>query len=313
MAETRPTLRAVGLLLIISGALAGCRKGAPSHEGASFGVSADGSAIAWTTGSGASNELWLKDATGSRKVASGRFFEAPAFTPDGKIVLGVGDGIRNRMIFMKVGDTGKLEPLLDLPEHSLYSPRFAPDGRMAFRGAAKPRSRAMGGLQWHAFDLYVLAPGETKPKKLTDDAYIRMSAPTWSPDGKRIAYSFLEDSGEGWLRVVDADSGKVLEESRMVNNESMPVYVGSRLALISDRANAGRYVLAYFNAKKGTTEPITRAESYLLEPQFAGGSIYALEDLSHKMRFRVSKIDPKTGRSEEVIAEAQFDVAPPKQ
>lgn len=213
---------------------------------------------------------------------------------------------------MKVGEDGKLEPLLDLPEHSLYSPRFATDGRMAFRGAAKPRSRAMGGLQWHSFDLYVLAPGETKPKKLTDDAYIRMSAPAWSPDCKRIAYSFLEDSGEGWLRVVDAESGKTLQESRMVNNESMPVFIGSRLALISDRAQAGRYVLAYFDPDKGTTEPITKAESYLLEPQFAAGSIYALEDLSHQMRFRVSKIDPSTGASQEVVAEAQFDALPPK-
>lgn len=316
MAEARPTLiRGVAVAAALI-ALAGCRRGLPSHEGASFGVANDGKTLAWTTGAGGQNELWIRDESGSRRIAGGRFFESPAFTPEGQLVVGEGDSIRNRMKFVRVSiKDGARETLLDWPEHSVYSATFAADGRMAFRGAAKPRSRALGGLQWHAFDLYVATPKDgvysvSEIKRLSEGRFIRMSAPSWSDDYRKISFSYLDDSGVSWLRVVDIESGKTEIETKLVNNESMPVFIGGKLAIVSDRENAGRYRLAFVDPDSGETEPITQSESYFLEPMVAGGAIYALEDATHKMRFRVAKVDPKTGLVEEVLPESAFDAAP---
>lgn len=310
MAKARPTVITLALSLLLGLSLAGCRKGPPSHEGASFGVSADGKRLAWSTGAGGQNELWLRDEAGSCRVASGRFFESPAFDPEGRLIVGVGDGIRNRMSIEWVNPDGKRELALAMPDHSQYSPRFAADGRMAFRAAAKPRSRAFGGLQWHEYDLYVWDRKEPKPRRLSEGKFIRMTAPNWSDDGKRIAFSYLDDSGVSWLRLVDVESGKTLTETKLVNNESMPVFVGERLVIVSDREQMGRYILAFVDPDTGKIEPLTRSESYFLEPIWAGGALYALEDVTHKMRFRVTKIEPKTGSQTEVLAETAFDAAP---
>jgi len=297
-------------------ALAGCRRGLPSHEGASFGVSSDGKSIAWTTGAGGQNELWIQDAQGPRRLAGGRYFESPAFTSEGLLIVGEGDSIRNRMSFMQVNlEDGSRRPILETPELSQYSATFAPDGRLAFRGAAKPRSRAFGGLQWHDFDLYVATPKDgvysaKDLKRLSEDKFIRMSAPAWSEDFKKISFSYLDDGGVSWLRVVDVESGKTEFETKLKNNESMPVFVGGRLAIVSDRERMGRYRLVFIDPDSGVVTPITESESYFLEPTAAAGAIYALEDASHKMRFRVAKIDPKTGAVEEVIPESSFDTAP---
>lgn len=305
MAKTRTTLTLLVALL-----LAGCRQGVPTHEGATFGVSPDGKRLAWTTGAGGNNELWLRDESGERRVLAGRFFEGPSFTPDGRLVVGVGDSIRHRMELQWVDPKdGSLKPFLAMPEHSQYSPSFAPDGRVAFLAAAKPRSRAQGGLQWSAFDLYVMGPDDEVAKRLTEGNYIRMSSPAWSPDLKEIAFSFLDDSGVSWLRIVDPESGKTITETKLKNNESMPTYVGDRMVIVSDREHMGRYRLVYVIPETAEIEPITKSESYFLEPVSVGGAIYALEDITHKMRFRVSKIEPATGQSSEVLAEKRFDVA----
>lgn len=270
--------------------------------------------LAWTTGAGGNNELWIRDTQGERRLLAGRFFEGPSFAPDGRLIIGVGDSIRHRMTLQWVDlKDGSMKPLVNMPEHSQYSASFTPDGRVAFLAAAKPRSRAQGGLQWSGFDLYVLEAGKTEAKRVTEGNYIRMSSPAWSGDLKEIAFSFLDDSGISWLRVVDPTDGKTITETKLTHNESMPTYVGDRMVIVSDREHQGRYRLVYVVPETGEIEPITKSESYFLEPVTVGGAIYALEDITHKMRFRVSKIDPKTGASTEVLAESRFDAASEKQ
>lgn len=301
-------------MMIVGLALAGCQRGLPSHEGASFGISPDGKSIVWTTGAGGNNELWIRDAQGERMLADGRYFEGPTFAPDGRIVVSVGDGFRNRLEFLSYDvATGGVKPLLPIADMSQYSAVYSSDGQLTFRGAGKPRSRAFGGLQWNDFDLYVWDGKADKPRKLTDGKFIRMSAPTWSPDGRTIAFSFVDSEGVSWLRLVDTEKGETVTETKLQHNESMPTYLGDRLVVVSDRKQMGKYRLVYIEPETGEIEPITRTPGYFLEPVAVAGSLYALEDVSHKMRFRVTKIDPKTGAGEEVIAETAFDAKPKPQ
>jgi hypothetical protein len=87
----------------------------------------------------------------------------------------------------------------------------------------------------------------------------------------------------------------------------MPAFLGSQLVIVSDRANVGRYHLGLLDRAKGDFRAVTKEEGYYLDPQVAQGKIYVLEDVSHKMRFRVAEVDPATGQIREVIPESEFD------
>ncbi|WP_338450063.1 DPP IV N-terminal domain-containing protein [Niallia oryzisoli] len=64
-------------------------------------------------------------------------------------------------------------------------------------------------------DLWLLDVGNGKPRQLTDDSYMELD-PTWSPDGKQIAYSSDKEGTED-IYLLDLASGK---EQRLTTSDS---------------------------------------------------------------------------------------------
>ena len=64
-------------------------------------------------------------------------------------------------------------------------------------------------------DLWLLDVGKGKPRQLTDDSYMELD-PTWSPDGKQIAYSSDKDGTED-IYLLNVASGK---EQRLTTSDS---------------------------------------------------------------------------------------------
>jgi Tol biopolymer transport system component len=186
-------------------------------------------------------------------------------------------------------------------------PSLSPDGKfLAFIRAAKPKSQSMGGVQWGEFDVYVAQPDGKDEVALTTTKYVRATAPRWSDDAARIVFSALDVEGRWWTQEIEVATKKVLRKIEGKNNESMPTFVGERIAIVSDRERAGRYRVGFVDSA-GVFEPIVAEEGYFLDLQESGGKLFALEDVTHKMRFRISEIDPATGAIREVIPESQFD------
>lgn len=297
--------------LVLVWVLSGCSRGPARHEGASFGISPDAKLIAFTTGPGAGNTLKVWKEGGSMEtLASGAYFEGPAVAPDGKTVLvATGNSFRAKLSLVKLDlATKQQQRFADIKDQSQYSPAYSPDGQwVAFRSAAKPRSQSMGGVQWTDYDLYLADAKGSNVRRLTHDKADRMTPPRWSPDGKLVAVACSDREGRTWIRAIRVEDGSVAWEVEGQNNESMPCFLGNRVVIVSDRENVGRYRLGFLNNATGKFTPIVQDEGYFLDPQVAAGKIYALEDVTHKMRFRVSEIHPETGSIREVVPEVEFD------
>lgn len=312
-AATSGPLTASCLLLTIA-CLAGCNRSPAQHDGASFGVSPDGKSIAWTTGAGSNNILRVQRDGKVVDVSKGTYHEGPTFTPDAKtVVVAVGANFRSRLEIASVDvATGKRTTLIRADDRSNSMPALSPDGAwLAFVRAAKPKSQSMGGVQWGEFDVYLSKPDGTNAVALTAVKFARATAPRWSSDSKRLVFSALDREGRWWTQEIDVADRRVVRKIEGKNNESMPTYVGDRIAIVSDREKAGRYRIGFVDSA-GTFEPIVPEEGYYLDLQESQGKLYALEDVTHKMRFRISEIDPKTGAIREVVPESQFDEKPTK-
>ncbi len=302
--------RFAGFLLALL-VLTGCRKGPIRHESASFTISADTKTIVWTSGESGQNRLLIRKADGTTKtLASGAYFEHPALSPDGHtVIVSVGNNYRSKLDLVQFDvESGTRTELLKELDASKYSTDFSPDGHwVALNVGARPKSHSMGGVQWTDFDLYVMDVATRKARRLTETKFTKIFGPRWSPDGTSLIFSFIDYDGVSWLRELKLSDGSTIEETQLKNNESMPVYWGKQVVIVSDRDNFGRYRIAVVNPSNGTVTPITHEDGFYADPQVAKDKIYVLEDVTHAMRFRISEIDPKTGASQEILPESAFD------
>ena len=103
-----------------------------------------------------------------------------------------------KLPFEGSGRTGSPVPLLR-QSGSLQSPDISPDGEWIV-------FRSVGGQE----DLFLVRSDGAGLRKLTDDPH-RDRGPSWSPDGKRIAFYSNRDSGKYEIWVINPDGGGLTE------------------------------------------------------------------------------------------------------
>lgn len=139
------------------------------------------------------------------------------------------------------------------PALGIIDPVLSPDGsRAAFS--------ALG-------DLWVTAAGSTQLNNVTNDAFVSLS-PSWSPDGRHIAY-VSDESGRANIWLLDVESG----EKRQLTHESlrtnMPVWSpdGTRLAYLSD-IEGSDFRTVFDTATVNVADVATGIVSVISEPIF---------------------------------------------
>jgi TolB protein len=169
--------------------------------------SPDGRAIVFGR-RGSDVAIYIMDAGGTHVRRLARNASAPAFSPDGRRIVFEGRDGDNAGIFMVRSDGSHLRQLTHSPlsgpdpignrEYMYldYTPSFSPDGkRIVFMRS---------GSQCVTGDIYVMSASGKHVHALThgrDGLYCNdYSNPTFSPDGRRIAFS-----GYGHLYVMDSD------------------------------------------------------------------------------------------------------------
>jgi TolB protein len=212
---------------------------------------AEGGQIVFTVNTGGRGEIWVMDERGGRRhrltkpTSDASGFTAPAWSPDGDRIALVGtvkaqdeDANRQELYVMDVDGTNMKR--LTVNDDADAAPSWSPDGeRLVFARAKR------GGREDVETFLYVVSADGSGERVLRREPPGRtpvfLTAPAWSPDGKRIAFTritFGDEPGAA-VYVMDADG----QHARKLVDEALePDWSpdGRRIAVASYRDRVGR-------------------------------------------------------------------------
>jgi Tol biopolymer transport system component len=128
----------------------------------------------------------------------------------------------------------------------------SPDGILAFVSKSDERDRI---YLWDLEERRLLA-------KLSWDGLVGLSSPAWSPDGKRIAFTGLDEAGMADLYVTPADHGSLVRLTDDIYDDQDAAWTpdGRRLTFSSDRTGFGRegyHNLFTYDPETGALDQLT--------------------------------------------------------
>jgi Tol biopolymer transport system component len=159
--------------------------------------SPDGSQVAYAV----NRDIWVMDADGSHKrqlTKDGAYNRDPDWSPDSKRIAYVGSGAGDRADIFSIPVTGgSATPITTTDDHDETDPAYSPDGkRVAYTrtGCEIPRgggtcvyvTGATGGAASNLTPEDSIDGCENQPGYYFNGA---TRSPSWSPDGKRIAFN----------------------------------------------------------------------------------------------------------------------------
>ena len=173
----------------------------------------------------------------------------PSWSPDGKRIAFSSDrdrkmGDHNYEIYVMDDDGGNLQNLTNNPFRDT-DPSWSPDGkRIAFSSTREGHFKGDFGI---TDEIYVMDDDGGNEQRLTENRK-NDGNPSWSPDGKRIAFSSDRkgDFANFEIYVMDADGGNQqrLTENRHTDEDPSWSPDGKRIAFYSVRdGNAEIYVM----------------------------------------------------------------------
>ena len=203
---------------------------------------------------------------------------APSWSPDGTRIVFMSDRdghvpkggvLPNFEIYVMDADGGNQQNLTNDPSHDI-SPAWSPDGkRIAFTSYRDGHDDAIHGRP--TAEIYVMDDDGGNQQGLTNDLNDDRH-PSWSPDGKRIAFSSERDGhfiadfiGEfeitsSEIYLMDADGGNQQRLTENRKNDWFPSWSpdGKRIAFSSDRkGNFVNFEIYVMDADGGNLQRLT--------------------------------------------------------
>ncbi|HEX4046756.1 MAG TPA: Tol-Pal system beta propeller repeat protein TolB [Elusimicrobiota bacterium] len=184
------------------------------------GFSPDGTKLLMTLSRGRSPNIYMKDmASGSVERLTFHFGadSTPTFSPDARQVAFVSDRSGNPQIYVLDIATKQSRRLTNL--NWCDSPAWSPTGEwIAFAGRANRKDR---------MDIFLVDITGGQIRQLTHGEGSNED-PTWSPDGRLLAFSSTRDDGRSQIYVMDADGSAPRRIADVPGASSTPDWSGFR-------------------------------------------------------------------------------------
>ena len=182
----------------------------------------------------------------------------PSWSPDGKQIAFASKRDGNYEIYVMDADGGNQLNLTNNPLND-QSPSWSPDGKRIIFSARRPGHFENKFAITH--EIYVMDADGGNQQRLTENLF-EDSQPTWSPDGKRIAFASDRkgDLQKCEIYVMDADGGN---ERRLTENhvdDRGPSWSpdGKRIASSSDKkGDFQNYEIYVMNINGGNLQNLT--------------------------------------------------------
>ena len=170
--------------------------------------------------------------------------QAPAWSPDGRTIVFVSWRDGNGEVYAMDANGSGPRNLTQNPAKKDVRPAWSPDGRrIAFVSSRDRHQRMQPGLRTppEQSDIYVMNADGSRKRNLTRDR-VSDDYPTWSPDGRRIAFLHGRGRGRGQLYVVNADGSGLRNLGRIAG----PALFASQLVWSPDgrTIHFGRYLIS---------------------------------------------------------------------
>jgi TolB protein len=183
--------------------------------------SPDGSRLVLTVGVNGGYHLgWMDLATGQiglfNAAAGGWLGYRPSYDPTGKKIVYVGN---RRLSIEQISADGSVHKVLIASTRNVGDPSFSPDGKKLAYTKEVPDRLSVADPNLEVF-VKDYAAGTTA--RLTKSPSFDF-APTWSPDGSRIAFT-SKRSGQLQVWTMNAAGGELLRITHSATDESYPAW-----------------------------------------------------------------------------------------
>jgi TolB protein len=232
--------------------------------------------------------VWVigADGTGERPLTGALLYkvERPVtWTADGRRVLFWNHSEIGWDVWTVPADGGDATNLTRVQSGGCRCPACSPDGKLIAFMRDEPEG------------LYVMDADGAHPRRLTEKAF-RDDAPSWSPDGKRLAYSVMEGNAS-YVHTYEFASGQAVRLVRGMTPSWSPD--GRRLLFVGSRGGSPALLLA---APDGKDEMrLTSGPGAASDPAWSpnGSRIAYFRSQGGKAELRVVSVD---GRSDTALA-----------
>ena len=179
----------------------------------------------------------------------------PSWSPDGKRIAFVSDRDGNYEIYVMDNDGNNLQRLTNNPNND-WSPSWSPDGRrIAFMSKRAGHFIGEGGP---SYEIYVIDADGGNEQRLTNNRKGDFS-PSWSPDGKWIAFS-ADRKGDGVnheIYVMDADGNNLQRLTNNRVNDAEPSWSPDGKRIVFSSKRDGNYEIYVMDNDGGNQQKLT--------------------------------------------------------